>query len=224
MGASRTAPSGSPSASNPAVPGPSAAGSYPPPADGYQAAGPATAQFPVVASTAPEHSNSALLTALGQAAAEAPAGPVPAPVSAGSFAPSAPAWLTRGQPSGSGPAGSGLAGPGRSRTESSALSRRRRRRAPESGDAPFPAEPAASERPQPGRAHSGRWIPFAAAAVVLVVCAVTAAILLSQGKTPPGPRPARGSPARHRHHRPASWSRPARPPLAARTRPPSPGS
>ena len=76
---------------------------------------------------------------------------------------------------------------------------------PSPDDSAFPAEDEANERTRSGQrggTHSGRWIPFAAAAVVLIVCAVSAAILLSQSKTPAKNRPGAGPTARPRQPSP----------------------
>ena len=198
------APGQIPAASYPA-PDQAVAGGYPAPDGGLQAPGHATAQFPAAATPTGMEPASSILTTPDAASAEAQAGQAPAGEPgtrqpAGAFAPSGPAWLTRGQPAGSDPAG-----PERSRAESATGRRGLRRRTPESGRAAFPAEDEANEQPPRGPrggTHSGRWIPFAAAAVVLIVCAVSAAILLSQGKTPAKNRAAAGPTARPRQPSP----------------------
>ena len=190
------------------------AGGYPAPDGGLQAPGQVTAWFPAAAAATPTGMEPATssLTTPDPASAEAQAGQAlagePTRQPAGGFAPSVPAWLTRGQPAGPDPAG-----PERSRAESATGRRGLRRRTPESESAEFPADDEAKEqtpRGQRGGTHSGRWIPFAAAAVVLIVCAVSAAILLSQGKAPAKNRAAAGATARPRQPSPTPAQTPSR--------------
>ena len=205
------APGQIPAAGYPA-PDQALAGGYPAPDGGLRAPGQATAQSPAAATPSGLEDATSILTTSGPAGAEAQAGQAPAAEPgalqpAGAFAPSGPAWLTRGQPAGPDPAG-----PERSRAESATGRRGLRRRTPESGSSAFPAEDEAKEQPprgQRGGTHSGRWIPFAAAAVVLIVCAVSAAILLSQGKTPAKNRAAAGATARPRQPSPTPAATPS---------------
>lgn len=220
-GAAQVAPDGYPGPDRSG--GQLAAGGYAPPgqspAVGYNPPGQTTAQFPAAGDApAGQPQPAAILTDPGQVSVEAPPaeqpvpGQSPAGQPAGAFAPSGPAWLGHGRPAGTAPA----AAPPEPTPPRSATAARRaglRRRAPESGDSPFPSQDAAPERswrrPR-GPAHNGRWIPIAAAAIVLVVCAVSAVILLSQGKPATRSRAGAGSTVRPRQPSPAPGPTPGR--------------